>query len=50
MNRSCSRRSSRDVADAALQDVEFALLVGELVEEDDVEDDPADRHRPKAAP
>ena len=34
-----------DVADASLQDVELALFVGELVEEDDVENDPADREQ-----
>jgi hypothetical protein len=32
-----------DVADAALQHLELTLFVGELVEENDVEDDPADR-------
>ena len=48
MNRSCRRRSSEMSRIAALQDVELALLVGELVEEDDVEDDPADRHQPEA--
>ena len=31
-----------DRADRALQDLELALLVRELVEKDDVEDDPAD--------
>ena len=49
MNRSCSRRSSEMLRMTALQDVELALLVGELVEEDDVEDDPADRHQAEAA-
>jgi hypothetical protein len=32
-----------DVADASPQNVELAPLVREPVEEDDVEDDPADR-------
>ena len=48
MNRSCIRRSSEMPRIECLQDVELALLVGELVEEDDVEDDPADRHQAEA--
>ena len=48
MNRSCSRRSSEMPRIDCLQHVERALLVGELVEEDDVEDDPADRQQAEA--
>ena len=48
MNRTCIRRSSEMPRIEWLQDVELALLVGQLVEEDDVEDDPSDRHQAEA--
>src|SRR3954467_5181317 len=47
MNSNCRRRSSLTFRNAALQDLKLALLAGELVEEDDVEDDPTDRHQPE---
>ena len=38
-----------DAGEAALQDLELAVLDGEVVQEDDVEDDPADREQAVAA-
>ena len=43
---SCSRRSSVTCGDALAQHVEQPALVGQLVQEDHVEDDPADRQQP----
>ena len=37
----------REVADRSLQALEVALIVGQIVEENDVEDDPADRQQPE---
>ena len=45
ISRSCRRRSRRDAGDALAQDREEPALLRELVQEDHVEDDPADRQQ-----